>query len=78
MLVSVAELAAKLVHQHHAFDAARFFVRPPRHVPIQKRRARMPLFRPTDGVCEDLRFESRLPADIRRLLDRLRTDRGGR
>lgn len=39
-------------------DASRFFVRPPRHVPIQKRRARMPLFRPTDGVCEDLRFES--------------------
>lgn len=27
---------------------------------------------------QDLRFESRLPADIRRLLDRLRTDRGGR
>jgi pimeloyl-ACP methyl ester carboxylesterase len=39
-------------------DATRFFARPPRHVPIEKRRARMPLFRPSDGVCEDLRFES--------------------
>lgn len=39
-------------------DATRFFVRPPKRVPIEKRRARMPLFRPTDGVCEDLRFES--------------------
>ena len=41
-------------------DAAQFFERPPRGEPLrfQTRRARMPWFRPDDGVVEDLRFES--------------------
>ncbi len=39
-------------------QAARFFKKPPGGVRISRRRARMPLFSPNDGVCEDLRFES--------------------
>lgn len=39
-------------------DAARFFHRPPRGVHQSRRVARMPLFSPRDGVCEDVRFES--------------------
>ncbi|MBK7584985.1 MAG: alpha/beta hydrolase family protein [Myxococcales bacterium] len=39
-------------------DPDRFFLRPPRDVKVSRRRARLPLFRPGDGVCEDLRFES--------------------
>lgn len=36
----------------------RFFLAPGRRVRIDRRRARLPLFRPRDGVCEDVRFES--------------------
>jgi hypothetical protein len=39
-------------------DPDRFFLPPPRGVRMQRRRARLPLFRPRDGVCEDVRFES--------------------
>lgn len=39
-------------------DVDRFYVRPPRGVRIERRRAFRPLFRPDDGECEDLRFES--------------------
>ena len=39
-------------------DPTRFFTPPPSGVPITRTRARLPLFRPDDGVCEDLRFES--------------------
>ncbi|MCC6900372.1 MAG: alpha/beta hydrolase family protein [Polyangiaceae bacterium] len=39
-------------------DPDRFFVRPLRGVEVQRRRARLPLFRPRDGVCEDVRFQS--------------------
>lgn len=59
-------------------DATKFFARPPRHVPIQKRRARMPLFRPTDGVCEDLRFESPFVPLNPRIRDRYLAQRPNR
>ncbi|MCL4755049.1 MAG: alpha/beta hydrolase family protein [Myxococcales bacterium] len=36
----------------------RFFLTPPRGVKLERRRARLPLFRPKDGVCEDVRFQS--------------------
>lgn len=39
-------------------DAARVFLRPPRQVPMLRRAAKVPLFTPEDGSCEDLRFES--------------------
>lgn len=39
-------------------DADRFFIRPPTTVPILRRDAPMPLFKPDDGFCEDVRFES--------------------
>jgi len=39
-------------------DASRFFEQPPAAVRMSRRRARMPLFSPDDGVCEDVRFES--------------------
>ncbi len=34
------------------------FPRPPREVPMLRRRASVPLFVPDDGTCEDIRFES--------------------
>lgn len=39
-------------------DASRVFVRPPRGVPMLRRPARFALFKPKDGSCEDVRFES--------------------
>jgi len=39
-------------------DPDRFFLKPDRRVRVSRRRARLPLFRPRDGVCEDVRFES--------------------
>ncbi len=39
-------------------DPTRFFKSAPRGVTITRKRARMPMFRPSDGVCEDVRFES--------------------
>jgi pimeloyl-ACP methyl ester carboxylesterase len=39
-------------------DSSRVFIAPPRAVKMSRRRARMPLFSPDDGVCEDVRFES--------------------
>jgi pimeloyl-ACP methyl ester carboxylesterase len=39
-------------------DPTRFFTAPEKGVSITRTRARLPLFRPDDGVCEDLRFES--------------------
>ena len=39
-------------------DATAFFHRPPRCVPVRRKRARRPLFLPQDGRCEDLSFES--------------------
>jgi pimeloyl-ACP methyl ester carboxylesterase len=39
-------------------DPDRFYVTPPRGVRFVSRRAKMPLFSPDDGVCEDVRFES--------------------
>jgi pimeloyl-ACP methyl ester carboxylesterase len=59
-------------------DATRFFSRPPRRVPIEKRRARMPLFRPSDGVCEDLRFESPFVPLNARIRDRYLSRRPNR
>jgi pimeloyl-ACP methyl ester carboxylesterase len=41
-----------------AGDASKFFATPPRDVPVELEIARGSLFRPEDGVCEDLRFES--------------------
>lgn len=60
-------------------DATRFFSRPPRHVPMLKRRARAPLFRPSDGgVCEDLRFESPFVPLNARIRDRYLAQRPNR
>lgn len=60
-------------------DPTRFFARPPRHVPMLKRRARMPLFRPSDGgVCEDLRFESPFVPLNTRIRDRYLAQRPNR
>ncbi len=39
-------------------DPSRFFRPPPSGVWVRTRRARFPRFRPTDGVCNDLWFES--------------------
>jgi pimeloyl-ACP methyl ester carboxylesterase len=39
-------------------DPTRFFAKPPRGIPVQTRTARLPLNRPKDGLCEDLRFAS--------------------
>lgn len=41
-------------------DGADFFAEPPRNIPVRVRRARMPTYRPPDGVgvVEDLSFES--------------------
>jgi pimeloyl-ACP methyl ester carboxylesterase len=39
-------------------DATRFFVRPPADVPVRTRRVSSLRFRPKDGVCDDLSFES--------------------
>lgn len=39
-------------------DPDRFFLRPPRGVALRRRRARLPWFRPKDGECEDLLFQS--------------------
>jgi pimeloyl-ACP methyl ester carboxylesterase len=39
-------------------DPTQFFRKPPPHVPVDVRDARRPLFRPNDGNCLDLRFES--------------------
>ena len=39
-------------------EARRFFVEPPRGVRIRTRKPLLPFFRPDEGVCEDLRFES--------------------
>ncbi len=39
-------------------DPDRFYQRPPRGLRMLKRRARLPLFSPDDGTCEDVRFES--------------------
>jgi hypothetical protein len=39
-------------------DPDRFYEKPPRGVRMLRRRARMPLFSPDDGACEDVRFES--------------------
>jgi hypothetical protein len=39
-------------------DPGRFFLPPPERVPMLRRSASRPLFRPDDGVCEDVRFES--------------------
>jgi hypothetical protein len=39
-------------------DASRVFIAPPGAVKMSRRRARMPLFSPHDGICEDVRFES--------------------
>jgi pimeloyl-ACP methyl ester carboxylesterase len=36
----------------------RFFERPPKLVKLSRRRAKVPLFSPDDGDCEDVRFES--------------------
>lgn len=36
----------------------RFYETPPRGIRFLRRRARMPLFSPDDGACEDVRFES--------------------
>ena len=41
-----------------ARDADTFFRRPPKVVPFAVRDARMPLFRPRDGACLDLSFDS--------------------
>ncbi|GAB5542954.1 MAG: prolyl oligopeptidase family serine peptidase [Sandaracinaceae bacterium] len=39
-------------------DATRFFESPPRGVQVKTARARFPRFRPPDGICNDLSFES--------------------
>jgi hypothetical protein len=39
-------------------DPERVFRPPPRGVAVRRRRARLPLFRPSDGVCDDLSFVS--------------------
>lgn len=39
-------------------DPTRFFRPPPRGVKMLTRPARMPMFKPSDGFCEDVRFES--------------------
>lgn len=36
----------------------RFYEKPPRGIRFLRRRARLPLFSPDDGSCEDVRFES--------------------
>lgn len=59
-------------------DPTKFFARPPRRVPMEKRRARMPLFRPSDGVCEDLRFESPFVPLNARIRDRYLAQRPNR
>lgn len=41
-----------------AGDPSRFFVTPPRDVPVTMKLARGSFFSPDDGVCEDLSFES--------------------
>jgi len=39
-------------------DPAKFFKPPPKHIRLRTRRARRPLFRPRDGKCLDVRFDS--------------------
>jgi pimeloyl-ACP methyl ester carboxylesterase len=39
-------------------DPSLFFAVPPRRVSVQTQRVRLTRFRPKDGTCEDLRFES--------------------
>ncbi|MCS6799340.1 MAG: alpha/beta hydrolase family protein [Myxococcota bacterium] len=53
--VSDGSLYGRLASTH---DPTRFFAAPPRGVRVAMRRARAPLFRPRDGACEDLWFES--------------------
>lgn len=47
-------------------DPTRFFQPPPKGVRVRTRRALLPRFRPSDGVCNDLSFESPyVPANAR-------------
>jgi pimeloyl-ACP methyl ester carboxylesterase len=39
-------------------DPSRFFAKPPDGVWVRTQKARLPRFRPSDGVCNDLSFES--------------------
>ncbi|MCC6876522.1 MAG: hypothetical protein IT378_19620 [Sandaracinaceae bacterium] len=51
-------------------DATRFFQPPPKGVWVRTRKASRPLFRPKDGVCNDLSFESPyVPANPRERKD---------
>lgn len=59
-------------------DPNRFFERPPRSVRVQRRRAALPLFRPRDGRCEDVRFESPFVAVNPRERQAFRAHRGNR
>lgn len=54
-------------------DPTRFFRPPPKGIPVKTKRARFPRFRPKDGVCEDLWFESPyVPVNPRERADYLR------
>ena len=59
-------------------DPDRFFERPPRRVLVSRRRARLPLFRPGSGACEDVRFESPFIPVNPRERRRYRAHRGNR
>lgn len=39
-------------------DASAFFSAPPTHIPVRTRKVRLPTYRPPEGVCEDLFFDS--------------------